>query len=1163
MKVKYIFQKGGIEYNIFPTKKQKEDLEVFVSSNSVKISKLLSKQLKIHKHVKFQLSVQVVLVKYVFEEKKYIRIFPWFCSFMETIISKTSLKEKLIKAFRQMLGLYDNFLECGSGWILQKCKQIRLSIVKYVPFQGGCLKIELPKELRNKKSCLSIDSSDNMCFIYAVLAGIYSKKNKRNLQRTSQYDKFIDSLNLTNISYPVQLSQVKHFELDNDISVNVYGYEKGTIFPCYVTSFRNKTNHVNLLLYKNHYYSIRNLSALISGYYRSRRNKVHVCNFCLCIFKTKKRLETHNFYCSRDIQRYSFPKSKSFLKFEHHNKKVPVPFVIYADFEAMNQPVIDINKTKSTKKTKHIPISFCAKRVCTHDKYSSPLYLYRGQKCVENFFGYLETQKKKITDIILNKKAKMIWLKKDQIKSRKQDHCYLCQKKLKRTKYGWGYRDHNHLSGKWLGNACNKCNFVASKHDVNMKIPVICHNMQNYDMHFLIKELHKISEKKIYIIPRNTEKYLAIEFDGFIFIDSFQFLGESLEKLAFYLKEKDPSLFIHLAQRFKSKRRLDLLMQKGVFCYDYIDSLSRFKEKQLPPVGKFYNVLIEKNITEVQYEHAKCVWQTFNCSNLGDYHDIYLKTDVLLLTDVFENFRKSCMDDYSLDPAHYLSAPQLTWDALLLSSKIKLELISDPDQFNFIEKGIRGGVSQISQRYSKANNTYLSDYDSSKPSVHILYLDANALYSYAMCQYLPYKDFRWLEQKEADSLNPLLIEDDSDEGYILEVTLKYPKILHDIQAHKDLPLAPERSRIDYNELSPTAKVLCEQFKLKSTLKCEKLLTTFKDKCHYILHYQALKLYLRLGLELVKIHRVLKFKQKPWMKEYILFNIKKRREASNNFERMIYKLYNNACFGKTLENVKKHVNVKMVSNSKTFKTLTSKPTFYSFKIFHKKLVGVQMKKPVIKLAKPIYVGMSILDISKTKIFKFHYLYISEKYGDRAKLLFTDTDSLCYEIKTEDVYRDLLEDKDYFDFSNYPQSHFLYSDQNKAHVGYFKDESAGNSICEFVGLKSKMYSIEYDEEELNIKKVKGIKKSTIEKHIKHMDFILTLINSKRMEHSFHNIGSKKHQIFTLLQRKVSLSSFDDKRYLLVDKIHSVPYGHYKILRKRSSEDSNDEPAMKHSC
>ena len=256
-------------------------------------------------------------------------------------------------------------------------------------------------------------------------------------------------------------------------------------------------------------------------------------------------------------------------------------------------------------------------------------------------------------------------------------------------------------------------------------------------------------------------------------------------------------------------------------------------------------------------------------------------------------------------------------------------------------------------------------------------------------------------------------------------------------------------------LSDYSKKIAEKYKISTGL-VSKLIPTLKDKKEYVLHYRNLQLYLDLGLEIKKVHRVLEFNQSPWLKQYIVFNTEKRKHAKNSFEKDFFKLMNNSVFGKCCENLRKRVDVRLVTDEKKLDKLTSKPTNVSSKIFNENLMAVHKVKETFTLNRPAYVGMCILDLSKTLMYDFHYNYIKKKYGNRTRLLFTDTDSLTYEIEAEDVYNDFWNDKDMFDNSDYPESSPYYCNTNKKVIGEFKDEACGVPITDFVGLKSKMYS-----------------------------------------------------------------------------------------------------------
>ena len=369
--------------------------------------------------------------------------------------------------------------------------------------------------------------------------------------------------------------------------------------------------------------------------------------------------------------------------------------------------------------------------------------------------------------------------------------------------------------------------------------------------------------------------------------------------------------------------------------------------------------------------------------------------------------------DYFIYTCHYFSSPGLSWDAMLKMTGIELDLISDIYMHLFIEKGMRGSISYIAKRYSKSNNKYMESYDSSIENIYITYLDANNLYGWAMIQYLLYSGFKWLNQKEISDFCLNSISENSSIGYILEVDIECPRELHYL--HKDCPLAPEKLEITQNILSKYCLSIANKYGIKIG-GVNKLIPNLGNKSKYIVHYRNLQLYLSLGMKLTKVHRILKFKQSDWLKKYIDFNTDKRKSAANSFEKDFVKLMNNSAFGKTMENLRKRISVKLVNNDKDYIRCVNKPSFIPQKIFRRSFVAIRKIKPVLILNKPIYVGFNILDLSKLLTQEFHHKDIKSKFD--AKLLFTDTDSLAYEIKTEDVYEDFYKYKHLFDFSDYP-------------------------------------------------------------------------------------------------------------------------------------------------
>ena len=416
----------------------------------------------------------------------------------------------------------------------------------------------------------------------------------------------------------------------------------------------------------------------------------------------------------------------------------------------------------------------------------------------------------------------------------------------------------------------------------------------------------------------------------------------------------------HFTGQYRGAAQLEnveLLTRKGVYRYDYVSSMEKLSETQLPPKEEFYSKLNDEGISDDDYQHAINVWNTFQCKTIRDYHNLYLKSDVLLLADVFENFRKTCLKHYNLDPAHYYISPGLAWDACLKETGQELELLHDYDMLMMFEKGIRGGIFHITKRYAEANNKYMKDYDPDKPSNYIQYLDANNLYGWAMSQSLPTHGFSWMKDLTIDSVIDLLDKKRNPEvkkGYIFEVDLEYPPNLW--KSHNDYPLAPEKMIVN---------------------GVEKLICHFKPRKNYVVHYRNLRQYLEMGIRLTAVHRGISFYQSSWMEPYIRKNTELRKTATNSFEKDFFKLMNNSVFGKTIENIRKRQNIILVDNRQKAAKLTSRPNFDRATIFDKSLIAVHMKKTEVYFNKPVYVGQAILDLSKTLMFNFHYNYIQKE------------------------------------------------------------------------------------------------------------------------------------------------------------------------------------------
>ena len=358
-----------------------------------------------------------------------------------------------------------------------------------------------------------------------------------------------------------------------------------------------------------------------------------------------------------------------------------------------------------------------------------------------------------------------------------------------------------------------------------------------------------------------------------------------------------------------------------------------------------------------------------------------------------------CLRVYRLDPAYVVSIPCLVWEACLKKTNVKLELLTDVGMLLMYEAGKRGGISQPIHKYAAANNKYMKNYNKNISSPYLQYLDTNNLYGWEMCKKLPVGNFRWAKNLSLYTEDFIKnYKDNSDNGYLLEVAVHYAKTLQHL--HKDLPF------------------LCER---RKSSKSTKLITSLEDKGKYVVHISALKQALNHGLKLMKVHRVIKFRQEAWLRPYIDMNTKLRKDAKNEFEKDFFKLMNNSVFGKTMENVRNHRDIELVVTNARRKKLMPEPNYHTCKHFSEDLMVIEMKKTEVYMNKPIYLGQAILDISKTLMYEFWYDYLKPKYKDKVKLRYMDADSFIIHIQTEDVYEDIANDVDkWFDTSAYDKN-----------------------------------------------------------------------------------------------------------------------------------------------
>ncbi|XP_039284341.1 uncharacterized protein LOC120351379 isoform X1 [Nilaparvata lugens] len=1147
------------------------------------------------------------------------------------------LQDQFISGVEKIESTLDKFIRYGSGWSVVRIISFDLNITRYNPLAGGnSTYIETPAFIKAKRAVINVkNTNDSKCFVWSVLSYFHYRRRNMNVDYLMQFE---NNLNLTGIKFPTTVHDIKKFEVQNlNISITVIAYDaaKKKFFPYRCSIYRQREHKINLLLLSNdttpkkwHYVLINTcqgyngLSRLLSHHLSLHNGQVFICPYCFNKFTTnrhancdgKTNLEKHMDLCSTfAIQRTVLPKQGEMLKFKNFSYTLKNKYIAFADFESFIVPTnngeeldddddenvddllgTDIGNSFTRKTQKHVA---CGYAFIILDESGEIFYgprVYRatsvGEKIIEQFLDEIIAIGRNCS-IDMQQEVPMIELNEEQLLAfNNSTVCFLCNDEFKANEIR--IRHHSHTTGHFLGATHKSCN-------LNAKAPKLLncffHNFRGYDSHFIVKALAGRKEK-IDCIANSSEKFLTITIDRVRFLDSFQFLSSSLQSLVANLASDTENIdtnFKVMCKIFNDKNQQKLLLRKGVYPYQYITDAEKFEEQQLPAIDSFYSTLSNTALQVDDYEHAQKVWREFNINSLGEYHDLYLLSDCLLLADIFQNFRTVFFTIYKLDVSHFVSLPHFSLNAMLYLTKVRLELISNADMNLLIESGLRGGLSVIPHRHAVANNKYMgANYNPAIENSFLLYLDCTSLYAHTMIAYkLPESNFRFLSQDEITALGDFTsIHDEAETGYIIEADLSYPVNLHEL--HNSFPLAPLKDQPPYNLFSPyqtdnTVALRREAAARRpspdtaaSATASSRLLATLYNRKRYVLHYRNLKLYLSLGMKLTAVHRVIAFHQSYWLKPFIDLNAQLRKEAKNSFERTLFKFLSNSLFGKLMENNRKRIDFKLITCQKKLESLIAKPSCKRWIVFDKDIVAVQMCKTEIKLDRPIYAGFSILDLSKFTMFNFHYNIFLKMFDPSCvKLCMSDTDSLLYHIKSDNIYAVIKQNLQHFDTSAYPVTHCCYSQLNHGVPGTFKDELKSGIITAFCGLRAKLYSFEYvlsssassgsdsSSSSSSSNNSSSIKDSSYEKFSKHAakGVARTIINNKLrydmymkcltdrlvQRECFSQLRSYSHDIYQISCAKVALSPFDTKRYIESNGIDTKAWGHYLIEERRRED------------
>ena len=531
----------------------------------------------------------------------------------------------------------------------------------------GSSYLPLPDWLVRKKAIVNPHNDNEECFKWPVIAA--ENTGMKDPQCVSNLRKFTDNYDWSGLEFPVSIKDIGKFETRNNISVNVLEVEGRDIYIH--RKGRRMGREINLLMVSEdgirHYTAIKSLSRLLSGKNSNTKHKQHFCMNCLQDFTQEFSRDQHQVYCEdNESVRVEMSKQGSTVEFKDGQNQFRVPFIMYADFESILEPMHPVglgspSEPYTNEVNLHTPSGWCVYSKFAYGDVDNLLRTYRGKDCIETFCNYIKGQAHRLYHMF--PELPMDPLTKKQWKKYKQStKCHICYKPfmLGDPKV----RDHCHYTGLYRGPAHSLCNL---RYKIPSYIPVVFHNLSGYDAHLFIMELGAHTSD-MEVIAKDKEDYISfsikVPVDSFIdkngeekdelielrFIDSFKFMSSSLDSLTKNLVRGGKKLF---GFEDYSELQYDLLTRKGVYPYEYVNSWDRFNETQLPPISVFYSNLNMSLISEEDYQHAQRVWKEFGIRDLGDYHYLYLRTDVALLANVFKAFRDTCLRHYKLDPAHF------------------------------------------------------------------------------------------------------------------------------------------------------------------------------------------------------------------------------------------------------------------------------------------------------------------------------------------------------------------------------------------------------------------------------------------------------------------------------------------------------------------------------
>ena len=1172
-----------------------KNVSSFLHANRDQIITIIQKECNKHAYNRFQLNIKLQLVK--LSENGELTYNDFHLTSRVQYFNNAPLEQILHEIEKQLLERETKILLQGSGWSLNKVHNVSLCFyetgVKIKKTHAFGEYASWPKNARGSKSVINIKTQNSCVELSCIAHFLYQKckndnKTLKNMQDSNTYIKHRGKF--FNFPFPsnkkISIEEFNKIEISTNTSINLYHiYEIHSQY--YIRLLRRGKNisvseerKINLIKIcnSNHVALIKDWDQFIANVTLSNSSSNvegdrKYCKYCFAGMHHSK-IDNHTDICRKiDCNaRIIMPEVNSKVKFSRIESLTKKHFICYLDYEAY-LPKSDKNNILHEHKA-------CAYKYVIVNKLGDVV------KSQIRFGEGVNLSKNCLSDISYDYANLMVEYEKtlcntpylteqDKLKFKQAKFCQVCDKKFRNSSdkhrhHDWDmqpvYDSYGKItSGNYIAALCFQCNINISNKE--KLLTVVTHNFSKYDSKFVIEGITDDMYHPPEMLTRSSECIISLKLFrkktvtnktlGLHFIDSFNFLSSSLDKLSQTLIQDNYMRL--LPQQLKklgyNDRTVELSKQKGVFPYEYISSIESLQEECLPAIEEFYSKLNGKNITNEEYSRANEIWQEAECKTLKDYLLLYLSVDVLLLAEVFEAFRNTSINNYRIDPAHYISLPGYSFSAALLKNKTEIELLTSSEVYTIFENGIRGGFTTTVKPYIKFNNVHSPNYNPEDPISSGILLDFNSLYSEMMVTKLPIGEFYEFNDEEIKSFNINSYDENGDYTYALIVDYSIPDDIKRLT--DDLPLALHKKTASYTELSQYTKNLISMTHGKKHIdkkRVPKLMATHENQTNYLISIHFLKLLIELGINLEKIHRVFRFKQSAFYKTFIEKNIELRKNTTNEFERNLYKLCNNVIFGRSCLNCRNYAEkVRLITSQKQFKKHASTPLLKRcYPVADDKVLLISERENI-TLNSPIFIGFFILEKSKVKMYNFFYNVLKKHYNNQVNLVYSDTDSLLLSFEgVKDMFQEIKHFplRDYIDTSNFNKNHELYNLNKKGVLGMLKSETGENLPYEVIAPGPKCYSILLNDSNSVKQAAKGVKHS-MTKLLTH-DIYRDIHNQTKLNFKINivNIRSKKLHNVTVIESRNALTKVEDKRYYL-DSSKSLGYGHPDIpIENRSN-------------